>query len=107
VSTFQDYIIDPLAVSATLAIGVGTFRWLGKQLDRRKSVDSRDHAQLQELIGLDLPSLVPVLKEVCAIMQDQPASMFKKASPGLNTRVSSLEIKVDEISSGVKELLAR
>lgn len=106
-SNFQDFVVDPLAVGFTLTLGVGTFKWLGKVWDRRKNVDATDHADLAELVKLDLPTLVPVLKEVCALMQDQPATLFKKASPGLNTRVTNLEAKLEDVASGVKELLKR
>lgn len=106
-SNFQDYVIDPLAVGATLALGIGTFKYVGKWWENRQNVDTKDHQDLQELVKLDLPALVPVLKEVCAIMQDQPATMFKKGSPGLNTRVTSLETKLDNVGADIKELLKR
>lgn len=106
-SNLQDYIVDPLAVGATLALGAWAFKRAGKWIDNRKNVDATDHDALQELINLKLPELVPVLKQVCDIMQDQPATMFKKASPGLNTRVATLEAKLDDVASGVRELLTR
>lgn len=106
-STIQDYVIDPLAVGATIALGTWAFKRAGKWFDNRKNVDTNDHNALQELISLKLPELVPVLKEVCNIMQDQPATMFKKASPGLNTRVTTLETKIDNVATDIKELLKR
>lgn len=106
-SNLQDYIVDPLAVIAIAGMGTWSFKRAGKWFDDRKNVDATDHDALQELIKLKLPELVPVLKQVCDIMQDQPATLFKAASPGLSTRVTSLETKLDDVATGVKELLKR